>query len=295
MNFLSLSSVVHDNKSSIQFLQRRGILHTSRKCSKGHDMNLSVSDSQERWRCSRRECRQDITIRKDTWLEGSKLSFRQIVMFIYCWSSEMTNVKFTEKELDICQETTVDWNNYLREVCAFHLLQNPIIIGGPGTTVEIDESVFTRRKSNVGRVLPQQWVFGGICRETSECFMFAVENRRADTLMPIIQQYILPGTHIISDQWPAYNGITAAPGMNYTHNTVNHSRNFVDPNTGANTQRIERSWKAAKERNKRHNGTHRQMLDSYLCEFMWRRRLAAAGIDPFDAILGHIVAFWPPG
>jgi len=55
----------------------------------------------------------------------------------------------------------------------------------------------------------------------------------------------------------AYN--VGIPGAGFQHATVNHSVHFVDPNTGANTQRIGRSWKAAKERNKRHNGTKSQL------------------------------------
>jgi transposase-like protein len=295
MNLLQISAIAHDKASSVQFLQQRGVLHNPRMCSNNHVMILSLTDTHDRWRCRRRECSEDIQVRSNTWLEGSKLSLRQVVLFLYCWSKELTSIKFCESELDISKSTVIDWNMYLREVCADTLLRNPVVIGGPNTIVEIDESLFTRRKNHMGRQLPQQWVFGGINRANGECFMFSVPDRSAATLMPIITQSILPGTTIISDQWQAYNGIAAAAGMGYTHETVNHSLNFVDPNTGANTQRIERSWKSAKERNKRQNGTHRQMIDSYLCEYMWRKRVRIANNDPFDTIMQDIVTFWPPG
>ena len=48
----------------------------------------------------------------------------------------------------------------MREVCASSLLRKPVVIGGPGKTVEVDGSCFSRRKFDVGRVYRQQWVFG---------------------------------------------------------------------------------------------------------------------------------------
>ena len=66
----------------------------------------------------------------------------------------------------------MDWNNFLREVFAAEIIANPIAIGGPNTTVEV-----ARKKNHQGRNLPQQWVFGGICRGTRECFMYNVPDR----------------------------------------------------------------------------------------------------------------------
>ena len=85
---------------------------------------------------------------------------------------------------------------------------------------------------------------GGLCREIGDCFIVPIPNRSMKTLIPIISANILPGTTIISDQWRAYNVISTLPGI--THEGINHSINFVDPITGANTQRIERMWKTAK-------------------------------------------------
>ena len=138
--------------------------------------------------------------------------------------------------------------------------------------MEIDETYYSKRKYNRGRELPEQWVFGGICRETKEVFLYAVENRNASTLTECIKKNIYPGTTIISDQWKAYSGIEQLKGYNFQHLTVNHSENFVDPTTGAHTQTIESLWHSLKMKKKRQGGTHRQMIDSYLCEFAWRKR-----------------------
>ena len=163
----------------------------------------------------------------------------------------------------------IDFNNYIREMCTADLLAHPMSIGGSNTTVEIDESQFSRRKNNRDSGFPAQWVFGGICRETGERFTYAVADQNAATLLPISQVSVLPSATVVSDLWRAYNTVS---NHGYQQLTVNHSLNFVDPVTGAHTQNIECSWKNAKQRNKRHHGTHRSMLDSYLCEWMWRQR-----------------------
>ena len=137
--------------------------------------------------------------------------------------------------------------------------------------MEIDETYYSKRKYNRGRVLPEQWVFRGICRETKEVFLHAVENRNSSTLTKCIKKNIYLGTTIISYQRKAYSGIEQLKGYNFQHFTVNHSQNFVEPTTGAHTQTIESLWHSYKGKQLQ-GGTHRPMIHSYQCEFAWRKR-----------------------
>ena len=100
----------------------------------------------------------------------------------------------------------------------------------------IDESKFGRRKFLKGRRVDGVWVFGRIHRNTKEVFFKCVADRTANTLVSIISENILPGTTVISDCWKAYSSLNSE---GFFHLTVNHSVNFVDPETGAHTNTIE--------------------------------------------------------
>jgi hypothetical protein len=75
-------------------------------------------------------------------------------------------------------------------------LANPQVIGDAGHIVAVDDSVIARRKPGNahGRPIPQQWVFGGVDLTTKQFFIELVPSRDADTLLPIIQRNIAPGT-----------------------------------------------------------------------------------------------------
>jgi hypothetical protein len=60
------------------------------------------------------------------------------------------------------------------------------------------------------------------------------------TLIGLIKEWIEPDT---TDCWAAYISITRA---GYYHLTVNHSIQFVDNTTGANTNTTESTWKHVK-------------------------------------------------
>ena len=156
------------------------------------------------------------------------------------------------RELDLPEHTIVDWLNFMRDICATWFEHNPVQIDGPGMSkcinflcsllgivVEIDETVAVRRKYGVGRVVKNNvWLFGGVERDnSSNCFLTALEGqkRNAQTLLPLIQQFIKPGSGIHSDFWAAYNTISCLP-EGYLHKKVNHTENFVDSECGAHKQ-----------------------------------------------------------
>ncbi|KFD49131.1 hypothetical protein M514_09955 [Trichuris suis] len=71
-------------------------------------------------------------------------------------------------------------------------------------TREVDESLFGKRKSNRSKMLGCQWVLGGVCHETGECFLEPVNHRRRSTLVPLIQGHVLTGSTITTYAWRSY-------------------------------------------------------------------------------------------
>ncbi len=157
-------------------------------------------------------------------------------------------------------------------------MQQPILLGGPGIIVQIDESLMRRAKYHRGRQLlrTQQWVFGAYDTVNKVGFLRLVPMRDANTLMPIITQHIAPGSIIVSDRWRAYAGIPRL-GI-YQYESVDHSRHFRDPVTGANTNSIEGYWNRTKRKFKQMIGFcgGPGVLASYLDERMWRDRFGVA-------------------
>ena len=53
--------------------------------------------------------------------------------------------------------------------------------------------------NNIGRIPTQQLVIGGICRETNEVFLHLIPDRKKETILTIIEKYVLSGTKIYTD------------------------------------------------------------------------------------------------
>ena len=84
---------------------------------------------------------------------------------------------------------------------------------------------------------------------------------------------------------PIYAGIPSIMGKNYTHHTVNHFQNFIDPISRWHTLDIGVSAK----KNEKNLTMHLQLFDTYLPELMWRKRFDGLHQNAFNNIIKHMV------
>lgn len=160
------------------------------------------------------------------------------------------------------------------------------LIGGPGCVVKIDESKIGKRKYNRDLMVEGTSIFGMIDITNNNVGRFRIEictdnKRDAATLIPLIKKYIAPGTMIRSDCWKAYDRLDE---HGFTHETVNHSENFVDPETGAHTQHIESSWRKIERRLAR-EGVRREDLPMHLCEYLFKKNVKFSGLHVFEEFI----------
>ena len=135
------------------------------------------------------------------------------------------------------------------------------------------------------------WVLGALDRDTGRCFLIPCPDNKRDaaTLMPIICRWILPGSIVHTDEWGAYNSLT---GAGYTHNTVNHTIQFVEPLSGTHTNGQEGLWYHAKK-----TIVGSRDLELSLIDFMFRRNFQATGgnmqiVNCFNGYLSVLSHDW---
>jgi len=212
------------------------------------------------------------------------------VKVIYYWTHQYPQ-SIVLHESELSNKTVIDFYNFCREVCVVILEEQSEPIGGPGCIVEIDESKFGKRKFNLGKRVDGVWVFGGIERDSDppRCFFVTVNDRSADTLIPIIKRWILPGTTIYSDCWRSYSTLVSE---GYIHATVNHSVEFKSE-SGTHTNNIESRWNAVKKSFPRF-GTRKDFYNSYFAEYCIRRKFLDGASDKFLQFLNLVGRVYRP-
>ena len=285
---------MQDKEMLVDWLMAEGLIAGGRLCPLCNEkMTLTKCEDRSdgwKWGCRRQENNKrhktEISIRKGSWFEKSKMTLEEVLKLTYWWCQDLDQAQI-KHELGLGESTGVDWDSFCREVCEISLLENSEILGEEGKIVQIDESKFGKRKYHRGHHVEGQWVFGGIEQDSRKCFLVAVEKRDEGTLLPIIQKWIAPGTIIVSDCWKAYCNLE---NHGYEHRTVNHSVEFVNED-GDNTNKIEGHWRHAKCKLPKF-GVRKHLFSTYLAEFIWR--YTHRNEDLFEVFLKDVKQIYAP-
>ena len=101
-------------------------------------------------------------------------------------------------------------------------------------------------------------------------FSVVVPDRTRESLQFVIKKFILPGTHVRSDGWRAYRNLDEIPEFPYVHTAVVHNDSYVNE-LGEHTNTIEGTWNGIKQKIPKQSYRDALVLQSYLCEQMWRK------------------------
>ena len=214
MTLFELGQQLRNFEDSIALAAKYRLIANSRLCQRcGNPCYLSPRGSdrnyadEKMWRCSNQHCQQRLSIRHNSFFEGSRLPIQKILVTMVCWSLNCTQQHAMMEARLVSNNTVIDWYNFCRDMCLHfdRRFWRNRALGGPGTTVELDESWFYKRKYHRGRgVLAHQLVFGMIERQSRKVILIPIPNRRWTTLRPIIMRYIRPGTRVMTDAYRAY-------------------------------------------------------------------------------------------
>jgi transposase-like protein len=141
-------------------------------------------------------------------------------------------------------------------------------LGGPGVIVQLDETMINFKcKSHRGRASTNKTdafcivEFKGCI---TRAFAVVIPDKKSSTLIPIIMQQVANGSKIWTDELSSYRCIRH---FNYIHGTVCHKYEFINSETGVNTQAIESFNSQLKYEIKVRKGVQTTNRSVFLCEF----------------------------
>lgn len=262
----SIQTILFNAKESEAYLIEKEVFYKEISCKKC-EQTLTCDIPRRAFRCNKRSCDTQYSIRIHTFFYGSRLSCSQIMHLAYNWLNKATQ-KQCMNETGCSSKTVTQFYKHFRKLVGSTLEENDDLIGGEGIEVQIDETKLGKRKYNRGHRVDGVWILAGVEKTVErKVFLVHVPDRTSNTLLEIIKNRVRPGSIIITDMFRSYAGLS---NLGFNHMTVNHSVTFKDTRTGANTNTIEGTNNALKIQIRPRNRT--KDVDDFLIEFIWRRK-----------------------
>lgn len=208
------------------------------------------------------------------------------VMFLFTTTRNGVAAKRVQREIGVTYKTAWRMCDQIRKYMTE--LDGDEPVGGPDTTVEIDETFIGGRSYGGGRGRHDHMTMVlGMQEKGGDIVTRVVPNNRRSTLWNEICQYVLPGGTIHTDELTSYKSISL---RGFRHQTVNHAAKQYVSDYGATVNRMEGFWSMVK---RGISGTHihvsQKHLPKYLGEFEYRWNMRAVPHLMLDRLLYSFV------
>lgn len=224
------------------------------------------------WQCINSHCdkyRKMISIRKNSFFENFNLSILTIIKIFIRWACD-------QPQYSIIQNLEINTRTYKKIILKFMEVvdsydSNDDKLGGPGKIVQVDEtSLNFKVKSHRGRSPINKT--DALCivefdTRISRAFACVISDKKASTILPIINQNVELGSIIHTDEHKSYFRLNY---LGYVHDTVCHKYEFVNRETGTNTQAVESFNNELNLDIKRRKGVATMKRPEFLKEFVWK-------------------------
>ena len=162
------------------------------------------------------------------------------------------------------KSTAAYFYHRLREIIVLEIEQeNHEVFDGE---IEVDESYFGgRRKGKRGRGAAGKVPVFGLLKRKGRVYTKIIPDASSATLLPIIQQKVVPDSIVYSDCWRGYNVLDVS---DFKHFRINHSKLFADKKNHING--IENFCNQAKRHMRKFSGVPKEHFGLFLKECEWR-------------------------
>jgi transposase-like protein len=208
------------------------------------------------------------------------------VMFLFTTTRNGVAAKRVQREIGVTYKTAWRMCHEIRKYMAALDSDDPL--GGPGETVQIDETLVGGRAVGKGRhFIGNKTYVMGMLECDGELVTRVIPNVRRETLWEQIEQNVLPGSIIHTDELHSYKGLQL---RGYRHQTVNHGEGRYVSDYGCTVNALEGFWAMLK---RGIVGTHIHVsakhLPKYLGEFEYRWNMRAVPHLMLDRLMHSFV------